>query len=245
MPSTTSSAVSSPFASSTVMTPSCPTLSIASASMSPIVASPFADTVPTCAMRSRSFTGFACVRIASTALSTAASMPRLRSIASKPAASSRSPSRKIARARTVAVVVPSPATSEVFCATSRTIRAPMFWNLPSSSISLTTVTPSLVIVGAPQLFWSITFRPRGPSVTRAASASRFTPARIPSRAFSCIRTIFAGIRYAPPLATPFVVRGRAVLSTVGTRPPGPGHPRAADVGTRRFNHRDSAVYSRT
>src|SRR5438445_10474023 len=44
----------------------------------------------------------------------------------------------------VAVVVPSPAWSEVLEATSRTICAPMFSNLFSSSISLTTVTPSLV-----------------------------------------------------------------------------------------------------
>jgi hypothetical protein len=57
------------------------------------------------------------------------------------------PSRKIACASTVAVVVPSPATSEVFDATSFTICAPMFSNLFSSSISLATVTPSLVIVG--------------------------------------------------------------------------------------------------
>src|SRR5262249_27252393 len=76
---------------------------------------------------------------------------------------------------------------------SRTIRAPTFWNLSASSISLTTVTPSLVTVGAPQLFWSITFRPRGPSVTRAASASRSTPSRMPSRARSWSSTSLAGM----------------------------------------------------
>ena len=59
------------------------------------------------------------------------------------------PSVKIERASTVAVVVPSPATSEVLEATSLTICAPMFSNLSSSSISLATVTPSLVTVGAP------------------------------------------------------------------------------------------------
>ncbi len=149
-----------------------------------MAASPLAETVPTWAMRSRSLTGFACAFSASTALWTAASMPRLSSMASKPAASRRRPSRKMARARMVAVVVPSPATSEVFCAPSRTIRAPRFSNLSSRSISLTTVTPSLVTVGAPQLRWIMTLRPRGPSVTRAASASRFTPARMPSRAFA-------------------------------------------------------------
>ena len=47
------------------------------------------------------------------------------------------------------MVVPSPAWSEVLEATSRTIWAPMFSNLSSSSISLATVTPSLVMRGAP------------------------------------------------------------------------------------------------
>ena len=55
----------------------------------------------------------------------------------------------IEAASTVAVVVPSPAMSLVFEATSRTICAPMFSNLSSSSISLATVTPSLVMRGAP------------------------------------------------------------------------------------------------
>ena len=53
----------------------------------------------------------------------------------------------MASASTVAVVVPSPATSLVLLATSRTIWAPMFSNGSSSSISLATVTPSLVMVG--------------------------------------------------------------------------------------------------
>jgi hypothetical protein len=55
----------------------------------------------------------------------------------------------MACARTTAVVVPSPATSLVFEAASRTICAPMFSNLSESSISLATVTPSLVMRGAP------------------------------------------------------------------------------------------------
>ena len=88
------------------------------------------------------------------------------------------PSRKIASARTVAVVVPSPATSEVFEATSRTIWAPMFWYGSSSSISLATVTPSLVTVGEPHFLSSTTLRPRGPSVTLTALASVSTPSRI-------------------------------------------------------------------
>src|SRR5438045_186481 len=52
MPSTTSSSVSSDFASSTVITPSLPTFFIASAMKRPISASPLAEMVPTCAISS-------------------------------------------------------------------------------------------------------------------------------------------------------------------------------------------------
>src|SRR4051812_18533817 len=88
----------------------------------------------------------------------------------------------MASASTVAVVVPSPATSLVLLATSRTMRAPMFSYLSSSSISLATVTPSLVTVGEPKLFWRMTLRPLGPSVTLTARASLAMPRRIASRA---------------------------------------------------------------
>jgi hypothetical protein len=88
----------------------------------------------------------------------------------------------MAWARTVAVVVPSPATSEVLDATSFTIWAPMFWNLFSISTSLATVTPSLVTVGEPQLFSMTTLRPRGPRVTLTALARRFRPLAISARA---------------------------------------------------------------
>jgi hypothetical protein len=60
------------------------------------------------------------------ATSTAASMPRFSDIGLAPAATLRRPSRTIAHARTVAVVVPSPATSSVFFATSLTSSAPIF-----------------------------------------------------------------------------------------------------------------------
>ena len=70
----------------------------------------------------------ACLRSATTA-STAMSMPRFRSIGFMPAATALAPSRTIAWASTVAVVVPSPARSLVLEATSRTICAPMFSNL--------------------------------------------------------------------------------------------------------------------
>ena len=82
--------------------------------------------------------------------STAFSMPRFMSIGLTPATTALRPSLKMASARTVAVVVPSPATSVVLLATSLTMRAPMFSYLSSSSISLATVTPSLVTVGEPK-----------------------------------------------------------------------------------------------
>ena len=52
-------------------------------------------------------------------------MPFFRVIGLAPAATLRRPSRTIAQASTVAVVVPSPATSSVFLATSLTSSAPM------------------------------------------------------------------------------------------------------------------------
>ena len=58
-------------------------------------------------------------------LATAASMPRFRAIGLAPAATLRRPSFTMAQASTVAVVVPSPATSSVFLATSLTSSAPM------------------------------------------------------------------------------------------------------------------------
>jgi hypothetical protein len=88
----------------------------------------------------------------------------------------------MACASTVAVVVPSPALSLVFDATSRTIWAPMFSSLEWSSISLATVTPSFVTTGEPQLFSMTTLRPLGPSVTFTASARALTPRRISLRA---------------------------------------------------------------
>ena len=77
----------------------------------------------------------------------------------------------MASASTVAVVVPSPATSDVLVATSLTIWAPMFSIGSLSSISLATVTPSLVTVGEPNFLSMMTFRPLGPRVTLTASAS--------------------------------------------------------------------------
>src|SRR5947209_19226499 len=81
----------------------------------------------------------------------------------------------MACARTVAVVVPSPAVSDVLLATSRTICAPMFSSGSFRSISFATVTPSLVMVGDPNFLSRTTLRPLGPSVTFTASANWLTP----------------------------------------------------------------------
>ena len=193
MPSTTSSSLSRLLASSTVITPSLPTFCMALAIMSPIAFSPLAATVPTWAISAVSLTFFDFFWISSTTWATAFSMPRFRSIGFMPAATDFMPSRRIAWARTVAVVVPSPAMSLVFWATSRTICAPMFSNLSSSSISLATVTPSLVERGAPYDFSRMTLRPLGPSVILTALARMSTPRSMRSRASVEKRTSLAAI----------------------------------------------------
>jgi hypothetical protein len=157
------------------MTPSLPTFSIASAMVLPIDSSEFAEIVPTWAIAFGSLQGLESLRSSSTATMTALSMPRLMSIGLRPEETAFRPSRMMAWASTVAVVVPSPASSEVLDATSFTICAPMFSNLSFSSISLATETPSLVMVGAPKLFSSTALRPFGPSVALTALARMLTP----------------------------------------------------------------------
>src|SRR5205823_2233019 len=182
MPSTTSSSGSSDLASSTVMTPSLPTFFIASARNLPISASPLAEMVPTWAISSFEVTFLEFLTRSATTASTARSIPRFRSIGFMPAATDLAPSRTIAAASTVAVVVPSPAASAALEATSRTIWAPIFSNLSSSSISLATVTPSLVMRGAPNDLSSTTLRPLGPSVIFTALLRISTPRSMRSRA---------------------------------------------------------------
>src|SRR5882762_6745547 len=198
MPSTTSSTVSADFDSSTVMTPSLPTFSIASAIRLPIVLSLFDAIVATCAISFLSLVDLEKVLRFSTTASTAASMPRLSPLGLAPAVTFFRPSRKIACASTVAVVVPSPATSEVLDATSLTICAPMFSYLSLSSISLATVTPSLVIVGLPNFLSMTTLRPLGPSVAFTASAMMLTPLSSALRASSSNFSCF-GMCRVPPL----------------------------------------------
>ncbi len=79
-------------ASSTVITPSLPTLSIASAMILPIVSSLLAEMVPTCATM-LPLTGFDIRLISPVSASTAFSMPRLMSIGFAPATTFFAPSR--------------------------------------------------------------------------------------------------------------------------------------------------------
>src|SRR5258706_5658332 len=193
MPSTSSSSFSRPLPSSTVMTPSLPTLSIASEMVLPISGSAFAEMAPTCAISLEVVHGLLIFFSSSTEAATALSMPRFRSIGVMPAATYFLSSVTIDCASTVALVVPSPATSEVLEATSFTSCAPMFSNLSLSSISFATETPSLVTVGAPKERSRTTLRPLGPSVTLTASARMFTPAISRVRACSLNLTSLAAM----------------------------------------------------
>src|SRR5512137_1610398 len=142
--------------------------------------------------------GSAMLAMKPTTASTACSMPRFSSMGLAPAATLRSPSCTMAWASTVAVVVPSPATSLVLVATSLASWAPMFSHGSSSSISLAMVTPSLVIVGEPHFFSSTTLRPLGPRVVLTTLASLSTPAWRPRRASSLNFSSFAAIAGIPP-----------------------------------------------
>ncbi len=83
-----------------------------------MVVSPLADMVPTWAISADEFTALERDLTSLTTASTAKSIPRFTSCGFIPAATALQPSLMIASAKTVAVVVPSPALSAVFCATS-------------------------------------------------------------------------------------------------------------------------------
>src|SRR5205807_3891370 len=176
---------------------------------------------PTCAIMSPD-TGLESFLSSSTTCSTDLSMPRLTAIGFAPAVTALTPSRKIAWASTVAVVVPSPATSEVLEATSRTIWAPMFSYLSFSSISLATVTPSLVIVGLPNFLSMTTLRPFGPRVAFTAAAMIVTPLSSELRASSSNLSCF-GMDRVPPYSrmarTSSSRRMRYSLSSILTSEP--------------------------
>src|SRR5690606_18195636 len=67
--------------------------------------------------------------------------------------------------------------------------------LSSSSISLATLTPSFVTVGAPHFLSSTTLRPFGPSVAFTALLSFVTPASTPRRASSPNSSCFAMLQH--------------------------------------------------
>src|SRR3982074_1855882 len=190
MPSTVSSSVPTPCESSTVMTPSLPTLSMASAISSPMVSS-CEEIAATCATSSCPLTGMDSFLISSTTASTAFSMPTLSCIGLAPAVTFLKPSLIIVWARIVAVVVPSPATSLVLVATSRKSCAPVFSCGSWRSSARTMVTPSLVTVGAPYFFSSTTLRPLGPSVMRTVLATVSMPRLRPCRASTSNAPAFA------------------------------------------------------
>src|SRR5256714_5237965 len=198
MPSVKSSSRPKVLDSSTVMTPSLPTLSIASAISSPTCLS-CADSAATAAMSDLSSIGRAVASSSSETALTAASMPFFRAAGEAPAATLRRPSRTSAWASTVAVVVPSPAMSLVLVATSFTSWAPRVSYGASSSTSRAMVTPSLGMVGAPNFLSMTTFRPLGPMVTLTASASALTPGSSLRRASSSNSSIFAMSEYVPCL----------------------------------------------
>ena len=108
------------------------------------------------------------------------------------------PSHTMDWASTVAVVVPSPATSLVLEATSLISCAPMFSYGSCSSISFAMVTPSFVINGAPKDLSRTTLRPFGPRVTRTVSANWLTPASSALRASTPYLICFA-IFHQPPI----------------------------------------------
>ena len=118
IPSTNSVVLSIVFDSSTVITPSLPTFSIAPAISLPISISLLAEMDATCAISSLSLMTLDCFLISSTASSTALSIPRFNPIGLMPAATLLRPSLIMLYASTVAVVVPSPAISFVLVATS-------------------------------------------------------------------------------------------------------------------------------
>ena len=176
--------------SSMVITPSFPTFSIASAISSP-TASSEAEIAAIWAISCLPEMGLLMSFSPSTASFTAASMPLRSTMGLAPAATFFIPSRTIAWASRVAVVVPSPATSLVLEATSRTSCAPIFSNGSSSSISLAMVTPSLVIKGLPYCFSSTTLQPLGPRVILTVFARVSRPLSSALRASSPCKSCFA------------------------------------------------------
>ena len=181
-----------PLPSSMVTTPSAPTCSSTSASILPISLS-LAEMVATWDIWSRPCTGVEIPASSLTRAATHLSSPRLMAMGSAPAATFFMPSRTMLWASTVAVVVPSPATSLVLLAASLISWAPMFSKDSGSSTSLAMVTPSLVMTGAPHFFSTATLRPLGPRVRPTALDTIEMPFNRACWAASSLIILLAGI----------------------------------------------------
>src|SRR3954466_989226 len=222
-PSTYSTEIPGSSDSSTVTTPSEPTRSIASAIASPMTSSSLAAIVAMWASCARPSIGRATRCSSSTRHAVASSMPRRSSIGLAPSSSASMPSRTMAWASSVAVVVPSPVRSLVLLATSRTSCAPMFLNWSVSSISRAIETPSFVIVGAPVSRSRTTLRPFGPSVTLTVLASSSTPAWSSRRAswLKCSRL---------PIGS--LLGGGGLADALRDQDPAPLEPSVVEIGHR-------------
>ena len=130
-----------------------------------------------------------------TTVATALSITSFKSLGMESTVTFFKPEPTIDWANTVAVVVPSRASTPVLEATDFTSWAPVFWNGSLNSTSYATVTPSFVMWGAPNFFSMITLRPFGPSVTFTALASSSTPFFNWSRASMLKRISFAIVNF--------------------------------------------------
>ena len=180
------------------MTPSFPTFSMTSAMRLPISSS-CEERTATFAICEELSTGVDCDLMEPRMVAMAFSIPRLMAIGSAPAATFLKPSATMAWAKTVDVVVPSPASSLVFLDASFKSWAPMFSNGSSRSTSLAIVTPSELTCGGPNFLSTMTFWPRGPSVFLTVLARMSMPSLSLARASSSNSKSLAGIC----LVTPF------------------------------------------
>src|SRR5229473_5491327 len=184
-----SSVVSTVLPNSTATIPWLPARSNASATISPSAAS-LAAMLATARRPAGPCRALAERFNAAMVSMTASSIPSTSSTGLAPAARHLRPSCTSTSASTVAVVVPSPATSLVCFETSRSTCAPIFSNGHSSSISLAMLAPSREMIGVPIGRSMIAFMPFGPSVPRTALASLAMPLPNAARAASSCSMIF-------------------------------------------------------
>mmetsp|Transcript_13114 Transcript_13114/g.27682 ORF Transcript_13114/g.27682 Transcript_13114/m.27682 type:complete len:262 (-) Transcript_13114:18-803(-) len=178
MPSWTSMVVSKLEEDSMLSTPSAPTLSRASAIMSPMASSFPAEMDATALMSSLPSMGLAFFLSSVIKNSHALSIPFFTLMGFAPLSMYCRPYLMSSLARTLAVVVPSPAVSFAFPATSLMSCAPAFSTGQGKSMALAMDTPSLMTSGFPYDCSRTTFLPLGPSVTLTASASLLIPSAI-------------------------------------------------------------------